>query len=330
MKNIKKLIAIAVSAGLVFSFAGCGLVSKTPEGIKKEAVASVNGQDITKGDVEERLAPQLTQISQMYGKDIFTKQPDLMNQLKERTLESMVQEQVIVQKAKELKIAFDENELAKDVNSKYQDQLKQAGGDAKFSATLKSAGYTVDQYKEVLRTQVIEQKMYDYVTKDASVTDQDINNYYQQHLYDYTEKPNTMNVSHILVKTEAEALKVKKELDAGGDFAALAKKYSQDPGSKDKGGNLGDIAYNDKNYVAEFMAGAIATPQGKVSMPIKSQYGYHLIKINSKKEYKVKPLEAVKAEIKNTLVEQKKSDMFQAAYDTWKSKAKIEEHTDKL
>ncbi len=99
----------------------------------------------------------------------------------------------------------------------------------------------------------------------------------------FTEKPNTMNVSHILVKTEDEAKKVKKRLDSKEDFAKVAKEVSQDPGSKDKGGLLGDINYNDANFDPTFMKAAIALKQGAVSNAVHTQFGYHIIKINSKK-----------------------------------------------
>ncbi|MBI5223275.1 peptidylprolyl isomerase [Candidatus Micrarchaeota archaeon] len=89
-----------------------------------------------------------------------------------------------------------------------------------------------------------------------------------------------VKASHILVKDEATARRVKSELDAGGDFANLAKKYSTCP-SKEKGGDLG--FFGKGRMVAEFEKAAFSLEVGKVSAPVKTKFGYHLIKVTAKK-----------------------------------------------
>lgn len=68
----------------------------------------------------------------------------------------------------------------------------------------------------------------------------------------------------------------------------MAKEVSQDPGSKDKGGLLGDISYSDSNYDPTFMKAAIALKEGTISNPVHTQWGYHIIKVNSKKNIQLK------------------------------------------
>ena len=87
--------------------------------------------------------------------------------------------------------------------------------------------------------------------------------------HSYTEKPNQIHLAHILVKTEDEAKKVKDRLDKGEDFAKVAKEVSTDPGSKDKGGDLGTVPYVNSGFDATFMAAAIALKEGTFQLQLK-------------------------------------------------------------
>ncbi|HXH42922.1 MAG TPA: peptidylprolyl isomerase [Bradyrhizobium sp.] len=99
---------------------------------------------------------------------------------------------------------------------------------------------------------------------------------------------------HILVETEDEAKAVKAELDKGADFAELAKKKSKDPGSAD-GGDLG--FFTKEQMVPEFSTVAFALEPGKISDPVKSQFGWHIIKVEEKRSRKAPDFEQVKAQI---------------------------------
>ena len=96
-------------------------------------------------------------------------------------------------------------------------------------------------------------------------------------------------VAHILVADEATAKSLKAKLDAGADFATLAKENSIDPGTKDNGGNLGFIPYNSTDFITEFMDAFKNLKEGEVSEPVKSEYGYHLIKATGIKNAEVIP-----------------------------------------
>jgi len=99
---------------------------------------------------------------------------------------------------------------------------------------------------------------------------------------------------HILVETEDEAKAVKAELEKGADFAELAKKKSKDPGSAD-GGDLG--FFTKEQMVPEFSAVAFSLEPGKISDPVKSQFGWHVIKVEEKRNRKAPDFEQVKAQI---------------------------------
>jgi len=103
-----------------------------------------------------------------------------------------------------------------------------------------------------------------------------------------------VHARHILVETEDEAKAVAEELKKGADFAELAKKKSKDPGASD-GGDLG--FFTKDQMVPEFSAVAFTLEPGKVSDPVKSQFGWHIIKVEEKRNRKAPEFEQVKAQI---------------------------------
>ncbi|MBC9882754.1 peptidylprolyl isomerase [Bradyrhizobium sp. INPA01-394B] len=110
---------------------------------------------------------------------------------------------------------------------------------------------------------------------------------------------------HILVETEDEAKAVKAELDKGADFAELAKKKSKDPGSAD-GGDLG--FFTKEQMVPEFSAVAFSLEPGKISDPVKSQFGWHVIKVEEKRNRKAPDFEQVKAQIEQYVTRKAQAD----------------------
>lgn len=332
MKKIKSLAAILISFIIFAGMTGCQLITKTPEGIKNTVVAKVGSEKITKGDFEKRLPLEIAQIEAYYGEGFLEKTENAayLTQVKQQLLDTLVQEKVMLKKADELKVVTDEKALNSEVDKSVASAETTAGGEAKFKTELQKYKLTIDDYKALQKNQLIFNKLYENATKNVTVSDTEAKTYYDKNLYSYTEKPDVMNVSHILLKTSAEAEKVRNEILKGAKFEDEAKKYSTDTGSKDKGGLLGDINYTDTNYDSQFMYTAISLPVGKISPVTKTQFGYHIIRVNSRKEYKEKPFDTVKAEIKSSLIEQDKSTKFQNAIKEWESKLSIKKYTDRI
>jgi peptidyl-prolyl cis-trans isomerase C len=114
-----------------------------------------------------------------------------------------------------------------------------------------------------------------------------------------------VHARHILVETEDEAKAVKAELDKGADFAELAKKKSKDPGASD-GGDLG--FFTKDQMVPEFSAVAFSLEPGKISDPVKSQFGWHIIKVEEKRNRKAPDFEQVKAQIETYVTRKAQAD----------------------
>jgi peptidyl-prolyl cis-trans isomerase D len=157
------------------------------------------------------------------------------------------------------------------------------------------------------------------IASNTQVTQSDLQSYYNQHQDEY-RVPEQVNVRHILIKSPApgpdgkvdqkadEAAKGKaedilKQIKAGGNFADLAKKYSEDPGSAKNGGSLSWIGKG--RTVPEFEKAAFSLPKGGTSDVVKSSYGYHIIHVDDKQEAHVKSLDEVKPQIEAVLRQQK-------------------------
>jgi peptidyl-prolyl cis-trans isomerase C len=114
-----------------------------------------------------------------------------------------------------------------------------------------------------------------------------------------------VHARHILVETEDEAKAVKAELDKGADFAELAKKKSKDPGASD-GGDLG--FFTKDQMVPEFSTVAFSLEPGKISDPVKSQFGWHIIKVEEKRNRKAPDFEQVKGQIETYVTRKAQAD----------------------
>lgn len=334
MKNIKKIVSAALISMFAFSAVGCNMIAKTPEAIAKSTVATVNGEKITRADLDKNpnMVSVIAQIKQQYGENYANnaEAKEVLKTQRQQVLTNMITEEVVEQKAKELKLIPDETKLKAEVDKQYNDIKAQQFGndDAKFQEALKQQNYTEQSLKELFTTQLRSQEMYknvsDSLTKDVKIDDKKAEEYYNANKYQYTEKPNQIHIAHILVKTEDEAKKVKERLDKGEDFTKVAKEVSTDPGSKEKGGDLGTVPYVDSGMDATFMAAAIALKEGTISAPVKTQFGYHVIKTIKKEEYPIKKFDSVKAEIKKQLEDKEKQSIVSTKIEEWKKAAKIE------
>lgn len=153
---------------------------------------------------------------------------------------------------------------------------------------------------------------------EASVTPEMVKARYDKDAAAY-DAPEEMHARHILVKTEDEAKAVLADLAKGGDFAKIAEEKSQDPGSAKNGGDLGFFAVGD--MVPEFEAAAATLKPGEFTKePVKTQFGYHVIKLEEKRKQPIPPLDQVKDQVRQAVV----GEVFTEKLDALKKAAKIE------
>lgn len=158
------------------------------------------------------------------------------------------------------------------------------------------------EYKEALElaSKQLTQKLFiDKLVKD-NVTESKIKEKYQE-LAKLQADKDEYKVRHILVKSEEEAKDIKKRLDKGEDFSKLAKEFSLD-GNKDSGGSLD--YFSNGQMVQEFENATASLKIGQISTPVKTEFGYHIIKLEDKRKMKAESYESIKAKIHDMLAAQ--------------------------
>ena len=343
MKRIKKLIAAVTIFTLSISVMGCKMIEKTPEAIQKTVYATVGDEKITKADMDEEMKATIDQLKQQYGDDYANNEKikDQLKQMKVQYLNAMVNEKLMLKNAESVGVTPTDDEL-NEYADKQIEQLKQAyPDDAQLQQVLEANGFTEDSYKDYAKKQYKLQKVQEAITADVEVTDDDAKAYYDENKDSQYTVGAGANAAHILIAEKgsdgnidfdaslAKANEVKAKLDSGADFAQLASEYGTD-GTKDKGGDLGFVAYNQANYDQDFLAGFKQLSEGQISDPVKSQFGYHIIKATGIKDEVVTPFDDVKDQIKSQLLQQKQTDAFNAKISEWKDAAKVKTYEDKL
>jgi parvulin-like peptidyl-prolyl isomerase len=305
LRPIPALIALLALVA-VLAAAGCGGGGSSSSGggkVSADAIAKVGNESIPKSRFDALIGQ--TQRSYKQQKRAFPASGTTeYRSLQDQAVNFLVQRAEFAQKAKDLGITITDKQVA--------DRLKQikqqyfGGSEKRYKDQLKAQQLTDEQVKDDLRAQLISEELFKKVTANVKVSDGDIRQYYLLHSQDYA-KPQTRSVRHILVKTKALADKIRAQLVAGGSWKTLAKKYSTDPGSKDKGGEYDNVQKG--QFVPEFDAALFSLKTKQISQPIKTQYGYHIIQpLNDATPRKAQPLKSVKDQIQQTLLQQKRSE----------------------
>jgi foldase protein PrsA len=240
MSKAQRLIA-----GLAALLLGAALSACASGG----AVATVNGEPISKSAFEDKLEAS----------------PGARN-----TLQQLVQEALILQYAKNFNITITDDEIAK-----REDDLKANFPSGSWEEMLKARGLSEDDVKQALREQIILDKA---LAKRVTVSPAAVKAYFDKNHAAF-DKPEQIKARHILVKDLATADKVEAALKSGQNFADVAKQYSTDPGSKDKGGELG--FFRRGQMVPAFDKVAFTLKPGETSQPVKSPFGYHIIQVEA-------------------------------------------------
>ncbi|WP_119964821.1 peptidylprolyl isomerase [Simplicispira lacusdiani] len=169
---------------------------------------------------------------------------------------------------------------------------------------------------ELARQTILIRELFLDQQKKDPVTDAEIQAEYDKFVAANSGKE--YKASHILVEKEAEAKAILAALKKGGKFEEIAKKQSKDPGSGAKGGDLDWAAPG--NYVSEFTEALVKLEKGKVSEPVKSQFGWHIIRLDDVRQAQLPKIDDVKPQISQQL-QQMKVTKFQ---DELRAKAKVE------
>jgi parvulin-like peptidyl-prolyl isomerase len=247
-----------------------------------------------------------------------------LKKLIEQAATTVAERKLILAAATDAKTVVPAEELEKTLQSQYS----QNGGEQAFLSALKTADISIDHVKQsVQETLVINKYLSGIAESAAKVSDDDLRKAYE--LEKTGDK--TATVRHILILTQGKTAPEKAaartkiedilaQAKSGADFAELAKKYSEDTGSKDNGGLYENFPRG--QMVKPFEDAAFSVPVGGLSGVVETTFGYHILKVVDRKK-ETRPFEEVRAELESRLKESKQGTAVQDYIKTLKDKAKF-------
>jgi foldase protein PrsA len=256
------------------------------------SIATVNGQQISKSSFDSKL-----EASQA-GKGV-------LNQL--------IQSDLIDQYAQENHVSPTDAQINAEI-----DKIKARYPNGQFDMLVKQQGLTDADVRNIFRQQLVLQQA--VAKRIPPVTDAQVAAFFKAQ-HSMFDKPEQVRARHILLRDEKTANMVEAKLKSGGDFAALAKQYSTDPATKDKGGELGFFGRG--QMVAPFDQAAFSLKVGAISAPVHSPFGWHIIQVEEKKGATKATLAGTSDQIRQTLMQQAESQQIQPFLAELRSKANI-------
>jgi len=299
-----------------------------------QVVAKGKGVEIKRSRLDDEVAA-IRSGAEARGQAIPAEQ---LMMLEQQILDRIIQIQLLAAKA-----TPQDKATAKENTTKRFETIKtRAGSDEALDRQLKSVGMT----RETLQAKMLEEAIAETVLErelKINITDEQVKKFYDENPSKF-EQSETVRASHILLMTkdmttgeelsaEKKAAKKKeaeglvKRARAGEDFAKLAKEYSEDPGSKDKGG---EYTFPRGQMVPEFEASAFSLKTNEVSDVVTTQFGYHIIKLSEKIPAKKIELAKVSPDIKDYLKQQAAQKEMPAYMERIKKEAGVEILDEKL
>ena len=272
---------------LAFTISGCS--STDEEGL----VAKVNNEGITEEEFESEFQLFKMNYERQYGEDFMDKIAE-NGETNEENLKSDIMEKLIIEKVlfKEIgdkKITVTEEELKGQIDL----EIEKIGGQEKFEEYLEEEGLTQEILEDNIRKRMLLIKHEETFNNETVISDDEAKKYFEAN----KEGLVVINASHILVETEEEGKDILKRLEEGEDFGAIALIESIDSVSAMNGGNLGYFPKG--TYIVEFEDAAFALKPGEVSDVVKTEAGYHIVRLEDRKD----TYEALEKDLKRLLVQ---------------------------
>jgi parvulin-like peptidyl-prolyl isomerase len=305
----------------------------------------LEGQKISQKEfarLYENLVAQYQRVYAQYGQDFskLLQGPagiERRLQLQSRVIDDLLRKRLIAQEIERRRIVISPTDIDDRTEIEFERILRQNNlTEEQAAQILQRQGRTLESFKRELR-QAVElhlqtERLRDLVVGPIEPTEQELSAYLEEHREDY-DTPEEVHARHILIRvpegaSEAEIAQakkqiedIKKELENGADFAELAKKYSQDPGSAPNGGDLG--FFRRGQMVKEFEDAAFSLEPGQISDPVRTQFGFHLIKVEEKKPAQHPELAQIRERVLKDYIAAERTRRFEQFYAELKAHAKI-------
>lgn len=281
------------------------LPAHPPQARVIEGVAAVvNGEVITILEVKRTMASQLKALEEISDPE---EREARRTKLRRQVLDKLIAERLLIQEVKKHHLEVSE----RDVDLAVQDVMKQNNLDeAGLRRVLREQGQSWEKYRADIRSQIESMRLLSLKLKGRpEVKEEDLRTYYQQH-YAVVGKEVEVRARHTLIRLEADARprqveealgrarEIAREASGGADFAELARRHSEGP-TASEGGDLG--WFRRGVMVPAFEEVAFALRVGEVSEPVRTRFGYHVIKVEDRRAVSPEPFEKVKEEIRRIL-----------------------------
>lgn len=313
MTRLTRPVTLILGAALVLSalaVAGCSKAASA------DAIARVNGTEILKTTVDKQIA-QMKKASPATFES--TQGVVIEQQYRAQILDGLIDLSLVQTAGKDLGVSV----TKKQIDDYVAGLVQQYGSQAALDTAMKTAGFDMTMLREQITNSLLMDAVSSKVASGSPApTAAQIKTYYTSNKATFST-PAQVHAEHILlaVKDKALAKTVLAKAKNGDDFAALAKKYSTDPGSKDKGGDLGWAASS--AYVPEFGKAVDAMKKDEIRL-VESDFGWHIIKLLGKRAATEQTLAEATPAVTSALQQNARADAFAKYLDGLRKKAKIE------
>jgi len=319
----KRILSITLVLMLLMTMvAACEKGEDKPK-VDENIVAKVNDVDISYESYKKNFSIVEKKYNEWYTENIWSQEINgktVLEIVKGQVLDKLITEELIRQEAKKVDMTVDKTKV-EEIYSNFKKNLDENEDLKKF---YEENNMDEEFVKKQIRTELLvaeyEKALFEEIGLNQEKLDEIVKDYIVQ-----------VSAKHILVKDEALAKEILAKIEAGEDFGALAKEYSEDPGSKENNGDLGYFPRG--KMVPEFEKAAFSLNVGEVSGLVKTDYGYHIIKVEGKKTIEDLKGEVSDEEIaaeRNNVELRIKQDKFNERIAELKSKANIEKFEENL
>jgi peptidyl-prolyl cis-trans isomerase C len=325
MRNTLFRIVFTIVCAVSLHSCATDSTSISADSVENEIVAVVNGSPIKFAEFKQELDStymRFHEAGQLVDGLMY-------EQLKGEILESLINLRLLYQHSQAKGIRIDDGE----VESYYRAKVAQYPSAHDYETSIKAAGLTdIDIKMRIRRTLGAQKFVEEHVAPKATVTDEEVQAYYQANPNEF-EHDVLVHAAHILIKvgpwTDKEArrkakdtlVNIRAQIEAGADFAEMAKKHSEGP-SKANGGDLGYFGY--AQMAPTFETAAFALKPGEISEVVTTRFGYHLIKVYDRRPAGKESLEEAAPILKSRFKKERLDTHLRQVVEQLKTKATIE------
>ena len=288
-RTYRRLATIPLLLTAMLASAATARAQKPPELVDRVA-AVVGDSMVLLSEVEEEVLMRLASLGRL-PEDTAA----VMNEMRRQVLDNMVSTLLFVQAAKRDSVEVPDDEVQRYVDGEIAQRQRAMGGEAAFNRALAQQRLTLQEYRNILardiRRELIVQRYIGTLQRKRRpppVTEDEVRAFFDAQKANFGRRPATLTFEQVVIAprpsdsaravARERALEILDELRRGGDFEALARRHSDDVGTRDRGGNLGWFRRGD--MVPQFDSAAFALPPGQLSGVVESSYGFHIIRVD--------------------------------------------------